>query len=72
MKKLNKITWDDILGKICYCFYKNNFIVLHNGYITIYDNNKNYLSSFIMSYNANSLSEIKDRIKILCNNAIAL
>ena len=67
MKTLNKITWDDILGKNCTCTYKNNFIVLHNGYITIHNNNKNYLNAFIMSYNAYTLSEIKEGIKNLIN-----
>ena len=38
IKTLNKISWNDILGKICTCKYKNNKIVIHNGYITIVKN----------------------------------
>ena len=45
IKTLNKISWDDILGKICTCKYKNNKIVIHNGYITIVKN-ETYKSSF--------------------------
>ena len=65
IKTLNKISWNDILGKICTCKYKNNKIVIHNGYITIVKN-ETYKSSFIFTISF-TLKNVKDRIKIACN-----
>ena len=67
--KLNKITWDDILGKICNCFYKKCHIIIQNNYVTIRDLNETYKTSLIISNN-DSIKNIKDRIKGIIKDII--